>query len=373
VTDRAWGDKHLRQIRQAASRIGGHLRRTPLLENDISTGLLVKPESLQVTGSFKARGAFNAVFSLLEREPDVAGVVTHSSGNHGQALACAAQTAGLPATIVVPDGVTAAKIEGIDLAVIERSRAEALAVAETAAPGLPDDGLFDGLDDLLRTLPESRRGLPLSMTVGRMHQVKGMATLVEAWAADAALRSRCNLLVIGGDLEHPSNDERRQLDRIDAAVGLADAPSQGLLLAGHRANDTVARWLAAARYGRPGLAAPNGVYVCASMKEEFGIALLEAMATGLAVVAPASGGPATYVEHGVTGFLVDTRDTGELARGISDALDVAEGPFGEENAQRASDMVAGTFTIQAMAATLTGVYRDVAAANDPLEWALSAS
>jgi hypothetical protein len=70
---------------------------------------------------------------------------------------------------------------------------------------------------------------------------------------------------------------------------------------------------------------------------------------------------------------VDTRDTGELARGISDALDVAEGPFGEENAQRASDMVAGTFTIQAMAATLTGVYRDVAAANDPLEWALSAS
>lgn len=263
--------------------------------------------------------------------------------------------------------------EGIDLAVIERSRAEALAVAETAAPGLPDDGLFDGLDDLLRTLPESRRGLPLAMTVGRMHQVKGMATLVEAWAADAALRSRCNLLVIGGDLEHPSNDERRQLDRIDAAVGLADAPSQGLLLAGHRANDTVARWLAAARYGRPGLAAPNGAYVCASMKEEFGIALLEAMATGLAVVAPASGGPATYVEHGVTGFLVDTRDTGELARGISDALDVAEGPFGEENAQRASDMVAGTFTIQAMAATLTGVYRDVAAANDPLEWALSAS
>lgn len=113
MTDRAWGDKHLRQIRQAASRIGGHLRRTPLLENDISTGLLVKPESLQVTGSFKARGAFNAVFSLLEREPNVVGVVTHSSGNHGQALACAAQTAGLPATIVVPDGVTPAKIEGI--------------------------------------------------------------------------------------------------------------------------------------------------------------------------------------------------------------------------------------------------------------------
>ena len=74
---------------------------------------MVKPESLQVTGSFKARGAFNAVLSLLEREPDVAGVVTHSSGNHGQALACAARAAGLRATIVVPEGVTPAKIAGI--------------------------------------------------------------------------------------------------------------------------------------------------------------------------------------------------------------------------------------------------------------------
>jgi len=113
VTNRAWGDDHLTQIRQAAARIQNHVRRTPLLGNDISTGLLVKPESLQVTGSFKARGAFNAVLSLLEREPDVAGVVTHSSGNHGQALARAAQAAGLPATIVVPQGVTPAKIEGI--------------------------------------------------------------------------------------------------------------------------------------------------------------------------------------------------------------------------------------------------------------------
>src|SRR3984957_4266672 len=113
MTDRAWGDDHLTQIRRAADRIRDHVRRTPLLENDISTGLLVKPESLQVTGSFKARGAFNAVLSLVEREPDVAGVVTHSSGNHGQALACAAQAAGLHATIVVPEGVTPAKIAGI--------------------------------------------------------------------------------------------------------------------------------------------------------------------------------------------------------------------------------------------------------------------
>jgi len=111
--DRSWGDDHLAQIRAAAERIRGHVRRTPMVRSDISAALLVKPELLQITGSFKARGAFNAVLSLIEREPEVAGVVTHSSGNHGQALACAAKTAGLPATIVVPDGVTPAKVEGI--------------------------------------------------------------------------------------------------------------------------------------------------------------------------------------------------------------------------------------------------------------------
>jgi threonine dehydratase len=105
--------EHLAEIRRAAARIAGHVRRTPLLRTDISPGLMVKPESLQLTGSFKARGAFNAVLSLVEREPDVVGVVTHSSGNHGQALACAAQAAGLKATIVVPEGVTPAKIAGI--------------------------------------------------------------------------------------------------------------------------------------------------------------------------------------------------------------------------------------------------------------------
>jgi len=254
--------------------------------------------------------------------------------------------------------------EGIDLTVIERSVSAAVAA---------DPADFADLDALLATLPEHRRQLPLAVTVGRLHRVKGMATLVHAWADDAALRERCNLLIVGGDLENPSFDERGQLELIGTAVPLDAAADHGLLLAGHRANDAVARWLAAARYGRPGLAAPNGVYVCASMKEEFGIALLEAMATGLTVVAPDAGGPATYVEDGTTGILVNTADAAELSDGITQALDLAAGPFGEEFAQRAADMVAGTFAIQAMAGTLAEVYHSVAEAQQALDWALSAS
>ncbi|HSP53046.1 MAG TPA: glycosyltransferase [Cryobacterium sp.] len=262
--------------------------------------------------------------------------------------------------------------EGIDLAGIERSLADARLTATAAdaaaapgasgavAPSETGAAALAELDALLATLPANRRGLPLAVTVGRLHRVKGMAALVQAWAADADLRARCNLLILGGDLQDPSLDERGQLDQMNAAVDLADAAGQGLLLAGHRTNDTALHWLAAARYGRPGLAAPHGVYVCASMKEEFGIALLEAMATGLTVVAPDSGGPATYVEHEVTGFLVDTGNRAALAGGISAALELASGPFGPGYADQAGEMVARSFTIQAMAETLTRVYRDVA-------------
>ena len=242
--------------------------------------------------------------------------------------------------------------EGIDVEVIERS----IALARSA---VPDPVPFAELDALLAMLPVARRALPVAVTVGRLHRVKGMAALVEAWAADPALHDRCNLLVVGGDLAEPSGDEREQLARIDAVVPAAQAAARGLLLAGHRANGLVARWLAAVRFGRPGLAAPHGVYVCASVKEEFGIALLEAMATGLAVVAPAAGGPATYVEHAQTGFLVDTRDRAALARGIVGALDLAVGPHGAAGAARAQQMVRAQFTIQAMAASLSETYHRV--------------
>jgi glycosyltransferase involved in cell wall biosynthesis len=264
--------------------------------------------------------------------------------------------------------------EGIDVAAIERSRDDAMLGAD--AEGAPARAFVE-LDALLAGLPEERRGLPLVISVGRLARVKGMASLAHVWAADPALRSRANLLIVGGDLDAPTSEERDQLARILEAVpgagDPADAARHGLLLAGHRGNDTVTRWLAAVRYGRPGLTAPGGAYACASIKEEFGVALLEAMSMGLPVVAPASGGPATYVEDGVTGLLVDTTDPAALGSGIARALDIAAGPDADAAADRARDMVARTFTIQAMAGTLSRVYRDVAAADDRTLWELSAS
>jgi threonine dehydratase len=101
-------------ITAAAQRIKPHIFRTPLLEsprlNDaLGRRLLVKAECLQHTGSFKLRGASNAVWSL---GPTVGHVVAFSSGNHAQGVARAAATRGLAATIVMPEDTPKTKIEG---------------------------------------------------------------------------------------------------------------------------------------------------------------------------------------------------------------------------------------------------------------------
>src|SRR3954462_9864631 len=84
-----------------------HVRRTPVIEAE---GLTLKLELLQHSGSFKARGAFA---NLLTREVPRAGVVAASGGNHGAAVAYAAQKLGKPARIYVPTVSSPAKIERI--------------------------------------------------------------------------------------------------------------------------------------------------------------------------------------------------------------------------------------------------------------------
>ncbi|MDQ6646487.1 MAG: pyridoxal-phosphate dependent enzyme [Pseudomonadota bacterium] len=107
----------IEQIRDAAARIAPHARVTPVLRSatlDALSGaeLHFKCEHLQYGGAFKFRGACNAVWALSD-EQAAHGVVTHSSGNHGNALALAAATRGIAAHVVVPEGAVRAKVEAI--------------------------------------------------------------------------------------------------------------------------------------------------------------------------------------------------------------------------------------------------------------------
>lgn len=102
-------------VAAAARRIAGHVVRTPMLRNallDHLTGgtILLKPEVLQRTGSFKLRGATNAAMQLTNAELR-AGLVAHSSGNHGQALACAAAVFGAKATVFMPADAPRVKVD----------------------------------------------------------------------------------------------------------------------------------------------------------------------------------------------------------------------------------------------------------------------
>jgi len=93
---------HLGEIAAAAKRIAPYVRRTPVLPTDLPGEVVLKPECLQVTGAFKARGAFNALLCLREADPKLQGVIAVSSGNHAQAVALAAKTLGVQAVVLIP-------------------------------------------------------------------------------------------------------------------------------------------------------------------------------------------------------------------------------------------------------------------------------
>jgi len=105
----------LEGIRQARERLQPHIRHTPLLraekiEKAIGCQLYLKPETLQITGAFKIRGALNKALSL-PREAIAGGLIATSSGNHAQGIAYAARMLGVKAVIVVPVTTPKIKIE----------------------------------------------------------------------------------------------------------------------------------------------------------------------------------------------------------------------------------------------------------------------
>jgi threonine dehydratase len=104
-------------IRAAHARIASHIDRTPVmtsrtLDDRAGAHVFLKCETFQRSGAFKARGAFNAVLQLSEAERSQ-GVATHSSGNHGGALALAAGEVGIPCYVVMPAGAPKAKSDAV--------------------------------------------------------------------------------------------------------------------------------------------------------------------------------------------------------------------------------------------------------------------
>ena len=159
----------------------------------------LKMEHLQRTGSFKPRGAYNAITRLVEAEPSVERVVAASAGNHAQGVALAATTVGLEATIVMPESAPGAKIEatrayGAEVVLQGTAFAEAMAHARTLVTG-PETRFIHAFDDPNVVAGQGTIGLEVVeqtdsvdtvlVPVGGGGLAGGVATAVKARAPDA--------------------------------------------------------------------------------------------------------------------------------------------------------------------------------------------
>ncbi len=226
--------------------------------------------------------------------------------------------------------------EGVDVG--ESTRACARLAAGTVSPAVRR---------VVDSLPADRRRLPWLLTVGRLHPSKGPQRIVDAVVAHADLADRVNIVIVGGNIRHPSADEQSTIELIRLAAGSSHS---GLVsLTGHLPPSAVSDLMAF-------VAAQGGVYVCASDKEEFGLAIVEALAAGAVVVAPERGGPASYVDDGDNGVLCDARSQTHLSRAIVRALGRATDL---ERADRSRAMVRDELSIDRMASRLVDVYQQL--------------
>jgi threonine dehydratase len=194
-------------VRAAAQRIEPYTHRTPVmtsarLNDELGIEVFFKCENLQKVGAFKARGATNAVMSLGNDEA-TRGVVTHSSGNHGAALAYAAAARGIPCVVVMPEDapqikLAAVKGYGAEIVLCSRTEREATCLREVNERGMTlvhpyDDSrviagqgtaaleLLDQTTDLDLVLAPVGGGGLLS---GTSLTVSSLAPATEVWGAE---------------------------------------------------------------------------------------------------------------------------------------------------------------------------------------------
>ncbi|MFI1979853.1 glycosyltransferase family 4 protein [Streptomyces wedmorensis] len=220
---------------------------------------------------------------------------------------------------------------------------------------------------LLRTIdaavePDSAAGGAASsvlLSVGRLHPVKQQDLLVRSWIASGCHRHAV-LVLVGGSPHSRDPVERMMRARIEEALRASPEARRRLLLLPALPNAEV-------RMLERALADPTrrvtARYVCPSAKEEFGLALLEAMEAGLLVAGPLRGGVPHYVADGRNGLLIDTSTSRTLGEGLTRLLAVDD-EQATTMAARARSLVRSTYSSTAMARALAEHYAAVTALHD---------
>ena len=158
---------------------------------------------------------------------------------------------------------------------------------------------------------------PLLLSVGRLDTTKGQIKLLKAWG-DSNLCTSFNLVIIGGDVNSPNETEAGELARMRDYLRMNDRIRGRFCHLPAMSNDEI-RCLENSISQVKTIPWPP-IYIAPSFKEEFGIAILEAMAAGFVAIGPKRGGVKSYIRHGQNGFLIDTTSEETIRKELREIL-----------------------------------------------------
>lgn len=195
---------------------------------------------------------------------------------------------------------------------------------------------------------------PILLNVGRLNRLKAQDQLLKAWG-NSNLAETYNLLIIGGDLENPNPEEQEMLTIFSEYLAENKHLQDNFLHLGALSNYEIRRLEQKIRAQQTNY--PQ-IYLCTSQKEEFGIAILEAMSQEMLVIGPVKGGVKSYIKEGVNGFLIDTSNWKSIARAtlaIVASLKNKEATF--ESIQRTGKQtVKNNFSMQTIVEDFSAMY-----------------
>ncbi len=175
-----------------------------------------------------------------------------------------------------------------------------------------DTGPYIDLNEFskLHGMDEDFFSKPIILNIGRLAILKGQIELLKAWTS-SKLSDTHHLLIIGGDLVKPTNEEKQVIEFFEQHMRLNPQLKNKFFHKGAMTNTQVR--LLEKSIMKNNLSLPH-IYLCSSLKEEFGIAILEAMSHGFLALAPIKGGVKSYIKNGINGFLIETSSGENIAQ-----------------------------------------------------------
>ncbi|UCB45367.1 MAG: glycosyltransferase [Spirochaetota bacterium] len=167
------------------------------------------------------------------------------------------------------------------------------------------------------TLESGYMERPIILNVGRLNIIKGQHLLFDAWA-QSKLSEIYNLVLVGGNLDRPKKSEKMVLEHIEKSMEV-HPELNGLFCLLHALPNRDVRILEKVIMETINAKMPN-VYACSSIKEEFGISILEAMSVGFLVIAPLNGGVSSYIKNRDNGYLIETHSAEAIKLGMESVL-----------------------------------------------------